>query len=50
MENAITISLEELEELINNDLAVFEAQLYALLRAWAVEKEDLHSLLFLPSL
>ena len=33
MENAITISLEELEELINNDLAVFEAQLYALLAA-----------------
>ena len=33
MENVIIISVAELKELINNDLAVFEAQLYALLKA-----------------
>lgn len=33
MENVITITPSELTELINNDLAVFEAQLYALLEA-----------------
>lgn len=33
MENVITITPSELTELINNDLTVFEVQLYALLRA-----------------
>lgn len=33
MQNVITISPAELNELLNNDLAVFEAQLYALLAA-----------------
>ena len=33
MENVITISVAELKELLNNDLAVFETQLYALLTA-----------------
>lgn len=33
MQNVITISPAELKELLNNDLAVFEAQLYALLAA-----------------
>ena len=33
MENVITITLSELTELFNNDLAVFEVQLYALLAA-----------------
>lgn len=33
MENVIIISVAELKELINNDLAVFEAQLYKLLKA-----------------
>ena len=33
MENVITITPAEMRELINNDLAVFEAQLYALLKA-----------------
>lgn len=31
MQNVIVISPAELRELLNNDLAVFEAQLYALL-------------------
>ena len=33
MENVITITPSEMLELINNDLAVFEAQLYKLLKA-----------------
>ena len=33
MENVITITPSELTELINNDLTVFEAWLYALLAA-----------------
>ena len=33
MENVITVTPSELTELINNDLAVFEVQLYALLAA-----------------
>ena len=33
MENVITITPAEMRELINNDLAVFEAQLYVLLKA-----------------
>lgn len=33
MLNEIVITSAELKELINNDLAVFEAQLYALLEA-----------------
>lgn len=33
MNNVITLSVAELKELLNNDLAVFEAQLYALLEA-----------------
>lgn len=33
MQNVIVISPTEMKELINNDLAVFEAQLYALLEA-----------------
>ena len=33
MENVITITPSELTELINNDLTVFEVQLYVLLRA-----------------
>lgn len=33
MLNVIVITPAELKELINNDLAVFEAQLYALLEA-----------------
>ena len=33
MENIIVITPAEMAELINNDLAVFEAWLYALLRA-----------------
>ena len=33
MENVITITPSELTELFNNDLAVFEAWLYALLAA-----------------
>ncbi len=33
MENVITITPSEMLELINNDLAVFEAQLYVLLEA-----------------
>ena len=31
MENVITITPSEMLELLNNDLAVFEAQLYTLL-------------------
>lgn len=33
MNHVIVITPSELKELLNNDLAVFEAQLYALLRA-----------------
>ena len=33
MENVIIISVAELKELIDNDLVVFEAQLYKLLKA-----------------
>ena len=33
MENVITITPDEMLELLTNDLAVFEAQLYALLKA-----------------
>lgn len=32
MQNVVVISPAEMEELLNNDLAVFEAQLYVLLR------------------
>lgn len=33
MNNVITLSVAELKELLTNDLAVFEARLYALLEA-----------------
>lgn len=33
MQNVILISPAEMKELLNNDLAVFEAQLYGLLAA-----------------
>ena len=33
MNNVTTLSVAELKELLNNDLAVFGAQLYALLEA-----------------
>ena len=33
MQNAIIITPTEMKELLNNDLAVFEAQLYVLLEA-----------------
>ena len=33
MQNIIVISPTEMKELLNNDLAVFEAQLYVLLEA-----------------
>ena len=33
MNNVITLSVAELKELLNNDLVVFEAQLYVLLEA-----------------
>lgn len=33
MQNVIVISPTEMKELLNNDLAVFEARLYALLEA-----------------
>ncbi len=33
MNNVITLSVAELKELLTDDLAVFEAQLYVLLKA-----------------